>query len=192
MVVSLLPLLLAVSTLAQTKRDKYTSEYKIKGVLLEKFVDFIDWPDGSDISDKSKPFVICVIGENPFVVVEKGKKTTEDWINKLYSNKKINDKKVEVRTISETKDIQGCELLFISKSEKKKLNEIISIAKKNYVLTISDSAGFVKKGVHINFYVERGNPKFEVNETALRNSGFRASYHMLKLAKIINPWKERR
>ena len=78
LVVSLLPVLLTVSALAQTKRDKYTFEYKIKGVLLEKFVDFIDWPDGSDISDKSKPFVISVIGENPFIIEK-----AACWTNRL-------------------------------------------------------------------------------------------------------------
>jgi hypothetical protein len=171
----------AVCSLAETDVEKDPPEYRIKGVFLNRFADFIDWPLHSDTNNKSTPFVIGIIGENPF----------GNWLNILYNKKKIREKKVEIWFISNPKDILGCNLLFISETEKKNLNEIVSIADKNQTLTVGDTAGFAKKGVHINFYVEQGNMKFEVNETAIRESGFRVSYHMLKLARIINPWEER-
>ncbi len=193
LVVSLLPLLLALSILAEANDDRDIFEYnRVKGVLLEKFVDFIDWPSGSDVSDKSKPFIINVIGKNPFIIIEKGKKTTEDWLNRLYSNKKIKGKIVKIRSISDVKDIPASNLLFISNSEKKNLDKIISFAKENHVLTVADSAGFAKKGVHINFYVEKGNIRFEICETAIFDSGFKPSSHVLKLADIVCPRKKRR
>jgi len=36
-------------------------EYKIKAAFLEKFTRFIEWPESSNMSDKSKPFIISVI-----------------------------------------------------------------------------------------------------------------------------------
>ena len=191
-IVLLLLVVAAVCSLADGDRGKEPPEYRVKVVLLEKFADFVDWPSNSSVNNTSTPFCICVIGENPFFVMKKGKKTSEDWLNVLYNKRKIREKKVKIRFISDVKDIPGCNLLFISKSEKKNLSEIISIANKNQVLTVGDTPGFAKKRVHINFYVEKGAMKFEVNETAIRGSGFRVSYHMLKLAKIVNPWDERK
>jgi len=190
--VSFVLVLVAVCGLADADDEKEPPEYRVKAVFLEKFADFIDWPNDSNVHKTSIPFCIGVIGENPFYVMNKDKKTSDNWLNLLYNNRNIREKKVEIRFISDIKDIQGCHLLFIPQSEKKSLDDIISIANKNHTLTVSDTAGFAKRGVHINFYIEKGFQKFEVNETAIRQSGFRVSYHMLKLAKIINPWEERK
>lgn len=187
----LLLVLAVVCSFADGEGEQEPPEYRVKGVFLEKFADFVDWPDGSSVNNKSTPFCICVIGENPFLV-EKKDKNSGDWLHLLYNNREIRGKKVKTRFISDVKDIPGCHLLFISRSEKKYLGEIVSTANKNHILTVSDTPGFSKKGVHINFYIEKDYQKFEVNETAIRESGFRVSYHMLKLAKIVFPWEERK
>ncbi len=181
-----------VYSIADEDLDEDIPEYKMKAVLFEKFADFIDWPNDLNVNNSSKFFVITVIGENPFFVIKKDKKTSENWLNLLYNEKKIRGKEVKIQFILDVKDIPGSHLLFISNSEKKNLSEIIATANKNYTLTVSDTPGFAKKGAHINFYVDKGNLKFEVNETAIRKSGFRVSYHMLKLARIIDPWRERK
>ena len=187
----LLLVLVPVCSLADGEGEQEPPEYRVKGVFLEKFADFVDWPNDSSVNNKSTPFCICAIGENPFFVV-KNDKNSGDWLHLLYNNRKIRGKKAKIRFISNVKDIPGCHLLFISRSEKKNLSKIISTANKNHTLTVSDTPGFSKKGVHINFYIEKDYQKFEVNETAIRKSGFRVSYHMLKLAKIVFPWEERK
>ncbi|MCP5104453.1 MAG: YfiR family protein [bacterium] len=166
-------------------------EYPTKAVFFEKLAKYITWPDESGILDTSQPFVISVIGENPFVA-KKGKEKPEEWLRGVYEDKKIENKKVEIRYISDIEDIPGTHILFISKSEKKKLKEILAAATQHPVLTIADSDGFAKKGVHINFYLSKGRVNFEINETGIRSSGLKVSYHLLKIAKIVNRSKKRR
>ena len=52
-------------------------------------------------------------------------------------------------------------------------------------LTISHSKKYAAFGVHINFYVEKGKLKFEINSEAIKNSNLKVSFHLLKLAKIV-------
>lgn len=165
-------------------------EYRVKAVMLGAFPGYIEWPDGSRVYDKSQPFVLGLIGDNPFIIKKRGRNTDDDWLTKLYSTKKIKNKDVEIRFISDVKDIPGCDILFVSRSERKKIDEIAETARANKVLTVADTTGFAKKGIYINFYIEKSGTKFEVNLAALRGSGFDPNFRMLKLARIINNPRE--
>ena len=152
-------------------------EYTVKAVFLERFTRFITWPTDAEIDDNSKPFVIAVIGKNPF-----GSK-----LNNIYSKRKIRDKKVKIIYISRINQITGFHILFIPKSEQKRLQSIISRSKENHVLTIGDSKGFAEKGVLFNFYTENDQIKFEINEKAVRGSGLSINYLLLNVARIVDP-----
>lgn len=192
--VPLILLLLLLSHLnfpALKKDEEEFEEYQTKAVFLSAISKFIEWPEDSGIKDKSKRFVIAVIGENPFVIKRKRKDTSEDWLTRSYKDKKIKGKEVEIRHISEIEDIPGCHILFVPGSMRKRLPEIIEVAQQYSILTVADTEGFAKKGIYINIYIESKRPKYEVNETAIRSSGLEIHFLLLKYATIVNPLKER-
>ena len=152
-------------------------EYTVKAVFLERFTRFIEWPPDKQVDDISKPFVIAVIGKNPF-----GPK-----LNNLYSKHKIKDKRVKVIYISRVNQISGSHILFISESEKKRLQRIVTYSKEKQVLTIGDSNGFAEKGVLFNFYIVNNQIKFEINEKAVRGSGLSINYLLLNVARVVDP-----
>ena len=154
-------------------------EYRVKAVFLEKFTRLIKWPDTSDVSDTSKPFVIAVIGKNPFGSI----------LETTYVKQKIKGKRVEIQYISKPDEIVGCHLLFISSSNRETLSEIISLTQDKPILTVSDSEGFAEEKVLINFYLSGNKTKFEVNERAVHKSGLVFSYMLLNLARIVDPMK---
>ena len=156
--------------------SKY-DEYTVKAVFLERFTRFIEWPPDRKVDDISKPFVIAVIGKNPF-----GSK-----LDNIYSKRKIRDKKVKIIYISRVNQIAGSHILFIPESEKKRLQSIISYSKEKHVLTIGDSNGFAEKGVLFNFYTASNQIKFEINEKAVRGSGLSINYLLLNVARIVEP-----
>lgn len=186
----LLLLLSHLSPSALKKDGEEFDEYQTKAVFLSAISKFIEWPEESGIKDKSKRFVIAVIGENPFVIKRKRKDTSEDWLTKSYKDKKIKGKKVEIRYISEIKDIPGCHILFVSRSMRKELPEIIETARQYPILTIADTAGFAKKGIYINLFIEGKRPRFEVNETGIRSSGLEVSFPLLQYGERVNPIKK--
>lgn len=167
-------------------QEQVAEEYEVKALMLKSFTIYINWPKGSRVYDKSRPFVLGVIGDNPFVIKKRGKETGQDWLTVSLGRQKIQNKEVEIRAISDIKEIAEVDFLFVSKSEKKNVDDIVEAARKNNVLTIGDTDGYAKKGILINIYVERGSPKFEVNLMAFLEAGFSADHRMLKLARIIN------
>lgn len=152
-----------------------TDEYLMKAGFLERFTRFIEWPVETNIADSSKPFVISVIGRNPF----------DEKLDQFFETTKIKNRKVEIRYISELEEIQDSHILFITKSKEKQLSGILSLTQGKPILTVSDTNGFGKKGVRINFFVEQNKIRFEINKDAIQKSGLQISYLLLNVAKII-------
>lgn len=152
-----------------------TDEYLLKTGFLERFTRFIEWPGETNIADNTKPFVISVIGKSPF----------DEKLDHFFETTKIKNRKVEIRYISELEEIQDSHILFISKSKQKQLSGILSLTQDKPVLTVSDTNGFGKKGVLINFFIEQNKIHFEINKNAIQKSGLQMSYMLLNVAKII-------
>jgi YfiR/HmsC-like len=87
-------------------------------------------------------------------------------------------------------DLKNCQLIFISKSEKKHVTEILSALDDKPVLTVSEIEGFAERGGGINFYLEGKKVRFEVNPDAARHDGLKVSSQLLSLGKIIETAKE--
>jgi hypothetical protein len=111
-------------------------------------------------------------------------------MEQIYSIQKINDKRVVIRQISNLYEIENSHILVIAESERKNLQNILTLTKNLPVLTISESRGFAEKGVLINFYEENKKLRFEINETAVLQSPLKMSFYLLNSAKIVNPIKE--
>lgn len=152
-------------------------EYLLKAVFLEKFTRFVEWPVYSNIQDTSQSFVIGILGENPFDVN----------LSALFENQRIKNKPVEIRYLNSIDSLDTCHLIFISKSEKDNLKNIIKAIGKKPILTVSDSDHFSGQGVIINLFVNNNKIRFEIDEKAIQRAGFRVSYLLLKEAKIVNP-----
>jgi hypothetical protein len=168
--------LIPISAVAQQ------SEYTIKAVFLEHFTRFIEWPDSSGITDTSTPFIVAVIGENPF----------DSILEQTYAKQKIKNKNVEIRYISTPDEIADCHILFISSTNKDILPEILARTSNKSILTVSDTESFAQKKVLINFYLSGDKIKFEINEKAVHESGLVMSYRLLNLARIVNPVRRRK
>ncbi len=170
-------------------------EYKVKVLLLQRICRFVEWPEEAGLADPQKPFVIAVFGENPFGTV-----LDEDFSGKR--SKRIKRKKVELRYINKTEDIAGCHLLFLSQLNRKMLTRVLEYTEEKPILTVGDTYGYTRRGVHINLFVERKEiydrtdrkrkvspaVSIEINETAARNAGLAMQDTLLKSARIINPY----
>jgi len=151
--------------------------FVLKAAYLEKFTRFVTWPEESIANNPEAPFVIGVIGRTPLA----------ENLEQIYSTQKINNKKVEIRELSNLYEIEGVQILFIAETERKNLQNILTLTKNLPVLTISDAPNFGDKGVLINFYEESNKLRFEINETAVLQSPLQMSFYLLNSAKIVNP-----
>lgn len=167
-------------TICLSSTGDYTNEYYKKSELIEKFVKFIEWPSKARMYVKTEPFIITIIGENPF----------EETLKNYFSTRKIYDKMILIRYINEVEEINGSHILFIAKSKRKQLPDILKYTYNKPILTIGETKHYSERGVLINFYIEDKEVKFEINETAAKNSGLYINFHLLSAARIINPVKK--
>jgi hypothetical protein len=150
-------------------------EYKVKSALIEQFTRFIEWP--LEILDSNNPdsFTIGIVGKNPF----------GHYLEELSKLKKIKNKIIKIQILSDISELDKIPVLFISKSEKNRINKIIALTENKPILTIGDTEGYAEKGVMINIYIEDNLPRFEVNKRAVDKSGLRFSSKLLEHAKIL-------
>ena len=154
-------------------------EYIIKGVLLEKISTFIEWPDEAIANSKEDKFVIGIMGKHKFGQV----------LQDIYSKRKIQNKELVVKYVSSLSEINNCRAVFIPKLTENELKEILDFLKKKPILTLADTDGYAEKGVHINFYTEENNIRFEINEKSVKESGINMNHLLLSLAKLVGSEK---
>ncbi len=151
-------------------------EYRLKAELMERFTRFVEWPEESSVKDRTIPFLICIAGKNPF-----GK-----YLEELANDIKIRGKRVQILEVTDLKQIEFCQILFISSTEEKRLSEILSHAEDRPILTIGDTPGFAQNGVLINFYSIEKYVRFEVNYSTIQKSKLKFSSRLLKLARFVD------
>ena len=167
----------SVLFLSSSAFAEQTREYQIKAEFLERFTRFIEWPADSDVSNVSLPFSICIIGKNPY----------GSYLKDLAGTLKIQNKTIVLSEASSVEQLGTCNLLFISNSEKSRLNSILNYTREKPILTVSDSPGFGEAGVLINFYETEGYVRFEINTGAVERSRLRFSSRLFKLGRLIQP-----
>jgi hypothetical protein len=165
----LLALLLAVPALlgAQT-----AAEYDVKAAFLYNFTKFVDWPPEAFPDPNS--LRICVLGEDPF-----GKSL------QAVTDEQVGGHRLIVTRTESFARPAGCQVLFISRSERERLPQILAAVKDSPVLTVGDTNGFAERGVIINFVLEGSKVRFEINTKSADRAGIRISSKLLQLAKRI-------
>ena len=186
----LIPILTATNMVhAAQAAPEANREYQIKAAFLYNFVKFTDWPGESaadsnepNTVDSNEPITIGIIGEDPFgnafepVKNEriKGRKIVLKRFKGLEQSKQSNE---------QIEGVRKCHLLFVCRSQKEQLGEIIDLVKDRPVLTVADMGGFLESGGIINFILEEKKVRFEINLAAARHAGLRISSKLLRLAK---------
>jgi hypothetical protein len=171
-------LLFLVFSLCLAGESTAEEEYNLKAAMLVKFPIYFDWPAEADVNDAAKPFVIALIGANPF----------GSYLVETCAMTKIKNKEIKIFFISRVNEIAavGCNLLFIADTDDKKLAEILAYTRNKPILTVGDGKNFAEKGVQINFVIVDRNVRFVINPRAATESRLVMNYHLLGLAvKVI-------
>jgi hypothetical protein len=168
--VSLALCLTAAFSLAPGVRAQSASqrEYEIKAAYLYNFIKYVDWPSYGDT------ITIGVLGGNPF-----GTALTP------LNGKIVKGRRLLVRELDSVRDAQKCQIIFVSSSEKQRLQEIFESLRSARVLTVGETQGFADGGGIINFIEENNKVRFEINADAARRTGLNISSELLKLARLV-------
>ena len=146
-------------------------EYRVKAAFLYNFARFVEWPPGT----YAERFGICVLGENPFGPA----------LQRL-TEKRVRSVPIAVRELRSVEEIAHCQVLFVARSQRDELVEVLARLIDKPVLTVSDIDGFSRVGGIIEFYLERNRVRFSVNPHLARRAGLSVSSKLLGLARVVD------
>jgi hypothetical protein len=143
----------------------------LKAERLASFAKYIEWPN----DDHSQPFIIVVFGDQHFCT----------YLKYAFQNRKIKDRTVEIKGISQSTSLSHCNILYIGQEVPvASLEEIVHFTQGKPILTVSDQEGLVHKGVIISFL--NAGEKFEYNLQASQKARLNVSSRLLEVAKVIH------
>ncbi|HEY3277541.1 MAG TPA: YfiR family protein [Syntrophorhabdaceae bacterium] len=154
-------------------REQQFTEYEVKAAFVFNMAKFVEWPE-KGAADAREGIDLCLLGIDQFSGVF-------DQIN----GKFVKGRRLSVRQISSIKNSKGCNIVFISGSEKERVPDIVDSLKGTGVLTMGDTSGYGQRGVMINFYMDGKKVRFEANPDSAKRSGLTISAQLLKLARIV-------
>jgi hypothetical protein len=162
--------------LSATRGQAVSHEYPLKAVFLFNFAQFTDWPtnafDGPD-----SPLVIGVLGDDPFGAL----------LDDAVRDETVNGRKFVVERYDRIENIKTCHILFISQSETRRLDKIVTALKGKPILTVSDIENSAYRGVCVRFITENNKIRLRINMDALKDANLVMSSKLLRVSEIISP-----
>jgi hypothetical protein len=149
------------------------SEYQVKAACIYNFTKFVEWPPEAFPPERSSPFVIGVIGDDPF----------NGELERAVQNKDVGGRAFIVRHLRKPDEARSCHILFVSRSERKALGDILAAVSSLPILTVSETERFVQSGGIINFLIEQNKVRFEINADAAKKAGLKVSSKLLNLGR---------
>jgi len=166
--------MLLTASLAAAPHGPAVEEYQLKAAVLYNLAKFVEWPPEAFPTARD-PLVICILGVNPFGAA----------LQEAVTGKGIEERKAVVQEISDARQAGGCRILFIGSSERKRVRAVLAEIKGSGVLTVGDTVSFAAEGGIINFKLESGKVRLQVNVDAAERQKLRISSKLLSLAQIV-------
>ena len=156
-----------------------SAEYQIKAVFLFNFAQFAEWPARA-FADSRAPLIIGILGDDPF----------GPYLDELVKNEKIGGRPLLVRRYREMKEMAGCHILFVSRSEAARLDTIIPPLKGRSILTISDADAFNRQGGMVRFVTDNGKIRLRINVEAAKACDLTISSKIIRPSTIVTTGKD--
>lgn len=149
------------------------TDYKLKAAYIYQFTKFTDWSNHA-FKSANDPIRICVLGKNLF-----------DKSLNSFSSRTSQKRQLKVEYLTSSKNILNCHMVFISRSEEKKLTKVLRKIKGSPVLSVSDINGFASQGGMIGFVAKKRKIGIEINMEASKLAGINISSKLLEVATIV-------
>jgi hypothetical protein len=146
-------------------------EYELKAAFVYNFTKFIEWPAPS-FASVTAPLVMGVLGETPL----------ESELAELMRDRSVNGRAILLKKVASAADALSTHLLFVSVSAETQFASWHGEIESMPVVTVGESHSFIEHGGTINFVLQDGKVRFEINPVRVERNGIRISAQLQKLA----------
>lgn len=95
------------------------------------------------------------------------------------------------RQVSDAEGANACQILFVATAERKHFRSLCPSLKVTGILSVGETDGFATDGGVINFKLDDGRVRFEINVDAAEREQLHISSKLLSLAQIVRSEKSR-
>jgi hypothetical protein len=169
-----LALVLASGSLPLRAQNGIPAEYLAKANYLANFPSFVEWPPQS-LPAGHAPFLVCVFGDFSF-----GTSLAESTRAAQFQ-----ERHVEVRWVRKPQDLLFCQIVFVSRSERKGYNRALDVVRGRMILTIGETPDFLDAGGILSFSGQPSAIQFDVNLGAAKTAQLQISSRLLALARRV-------
>ena len=129
-------------------------EYRLKAALIFAIARFVYWPAETFVAPAT-PMHVCVFGADPF----------GPTLDDTFKGHTVGGRPITVRRITNLEPV--CNVLFVSRSERKRMALITDQLRSSAVLTVSEEDGFRSLGGMVELYNEGEKVRFSLNFKAI-------------------------
>ena len=149
-------------------------EYQVEAVFLLHFTQFVEWPAQS-FSDAHTPFVIGVLGRDPF----------GSSLDEAVRGESVNGRPLVIKRFADATDLRPCQILFIDRSAANDADHVIGTLAHSGTLTVSNFDVPAPADVIIRFLNEDRRIRLRINVDYARNAGLTISSKLLRPAQVV-------
>jgi len=156
---------------------------RVEGAFLVNFIRFTEWPRARFDGARA-----------PYVVVVVGSESVADAVREVaeaagpVQGRRVTVTQVDGDHLRRRRDVlRASHLVFVDRSGGVAAQEVIALLEGTSVLTVGDSAGFVRAGGMLGLVASRSRVGFVANPAAIRTGGLAVSAKVLKLAQDTTP-----
>jgi hypothetical protein len=160
-------------------RAETSREYQLKAVFLFNFAQFTDWSTNA-FTNSTAPIVIGILGDDPF----------GEFIDATVRGETVNGRKLEVQRFRRVEEIQTCHILFISRSEDRRLERIVQALKARPILTVTDIEGPLTRGTMVRLLMENNRIRIRIDMAPVHEAKLAVSSKLLRASDVIQEEKK--
>lgn len=150
-----------------------------KPQYLINLAEFTDWP-ASAFRDDNEPLAIGILGKDPF----------RSTLDKVAANQVVRGRNVRIAHFKKIEEVKVCHVLYISSSEERRLERIVSAVSQKPVLTVSEIKNSAERGVVIEMKPENQKTRLVINLEAAKAAHLTLKSKLLRLGEIVEPLKK--
>ena len=146
-------------------------EERVKAASVFKFLNYVDWP-AATFGKPETPYVIGVLHADE-LAIDLGNLTTA---------RTVNNRPIVIRPMRSGEALAGIHLLFVGKTERPQLAQLVRQLQQQPVLLITETDGALQTGSMINFRLVDERVRFEVALDAVEKAGLKLNSRLLAVA----------
>ena len=165
--------LLVLATTVARPLPAQVTEQDVKAAFLYNFTRFVEWPAG--IPPGAEPFRLCVIADD----------RTAAAVDRTMQGEAVNGRPVQTVAPATREAAQRCQILFVGRGEAERAAPLVAAVRDLPVLTVGDGNQLLQQGGAIEFVLDGGRVRFDVNLKTAKRSGLTISSRLLQVARNI-------